>query len=497
MKKTTIFLTLIVISLLTTNQLFSQTKEQPWSVGLHGNMTTYQGDLGNYWFDFSGSKIGAAITATRYISPFFDARAKISYTGLEIYDENGTYAAGAGGYADLVGTPYGSWGFDGKLLASTLNLIFKFNNGVLMGENKALKPFLIGGFGETRFKSNIRRDKQDVRKYHNITYYYGLGLKYTIQDKYNIILEAGMLNNMNDDLDGITDETTSTHGGWKGAGESNDEFLQFSLGITANLGKAADSDNDGVSDKKDQCPNTPKGVEVDKKGCPLDRDKDGVADYNDECPDVKGTIKGCPDKDKDKIADKNDDCPTEKGLPKLKGCPDTDRDGIADKNDKCPNKKGPRSNNGCPYPDKDGDGIADKDDKCPNRKGPRSNNGCPIPVKKQKDVTITDVIYFKTNSARIQSQYSSVIDKMVSLMKKDGVSKLIIAGHTDSDASDSYNMGLSQRRAKAVKDYIIKKGVSSGRIKTNAFGETRPIASNKTPQGKQLNRRGEIKLILK
>ena len=76
-----------------------------------------------------------------------------------------------------------------------------------------------------------------------------------------------------------------------------------------------DSDGDGVSDKKDKCPNTPTGVKVDPNGCPLDGDGDGVADYQDKCPAEKGlaALQGCPDRDSDGIADADDKCPDQAG----------------------------------------------------------------------------------------------------------------------------------------------------------------------------------------
>src|SRR6187402_308625 len=103
--------------------------------------------------------------------------------------------------------------------------------------------------------------------------------------------------------------------------------------------KYADSDNDGVSDKKDKCPSTPPGVLVDKTGCPLDKDLDGVADYLDQCPDTVGlgTSDGYPDTDKDGVADSKDRCPDVAGLIDLKGCQDVDKDGVVDIDDKCEN----------------------------------------------------------------------------------------------------------------------------------------------------------------
>jgi len=127
-----------------------------------------------------------------------------------------------------------------------------------------------------------------------------------------------------------------------------------------------DADGDGVKNRKDKCPETPKGVLVDAYGCPLDTDKDGVVDYLDKCPTVPGSaaLNGCQDRDKDGVADNEDGCPDVPGLARFKGCPDSDGDGIEDSKDKCPNIKGLDMFQGCP--DTDGDGVEDTKDKCPN-----------------------------------------------------------------------------------------------------------------------------------
>ena len=95
----------------------------------------------------------------------------------------------------------------------------------------------------------------------------------------------------------------------------------------------------------------------------IDSDQDGIADSEDQCPDQPGTVElhGCPDSDGDGIADIDDRCPQTAGLAALFGCPDADGDGVADKDDLCPNEPG--TVRGCP--DRDGDGVADKDDLCP------------------------------------------------------------------------------------------------------------------------------------
>lgn len=158
--------------------------------------------------------------------------------------------------------------------------------------------------------------------------------------------------------------------------------MQHSAGIYFTMGKAKDTDKDGVSDKKDRCPNTPEGIQVDSYGCPVDTDLDGTADYLDKCPREAGTIemKGCPDTDKDGISDFDDKCIGIPGLQKFAGCPDTDQDGVEDSKDNCPNTTvgSPVDANGCPT-DSDGDNVPDKLDKCPNTPSGMvvDANGCP------------------------------------------------------------------------------------------------------------------------
>ena len=137
-----------------------------------------------------------------------------------------------------------------------------------------------------------------------------------------------------------------------------------------------DTDGDGIQDTKDDCPSEA-GLAV-FNGCP-DKDGDSIPDKDDACPDLFGDIafQGCPDRDNDSIIDPKDDCPDTPGLAKFNGCPDTDGDGIKDEDDACPDVAGPIENNGCP--DTDGDGLFDFIDDCPTVAGPKENNGCPWP----------------------------------------------------------------------------------------------------------------------
>ncbi len=153
------------------------------------------------------------------------------------------------------------------------------------------------------------------------------------------------------------------------------DYGVISAGLSYGFG-SGDRDKDGVSDKKDKCPDTPGLKEF--EGCP-DTDGDGITDNEDNCPEEAGPAEnnGCPDTDGDGVLDKDDACPEEAGLAALNGCPDQDGDGVADPDDECIDVAGPEENKGCPWPDQDGDGVADKDDACPTEAGTTAN-GCPV-----------------------------------------------------------------------------------------------------------------------
>ncbi|WP_136667010.1 DUF5723 family protein [Flavobacterium sp. H122] len=204
------------------------------------------------------------------------------------------------------------------------------------------------------------------------------------------------------------------------------------------------------------------------------------------------------DTDGDGILDKNDQCPDVKGPKDNNGCPyrDSDDDGILDKDDKCPTVRGPKENEGCPWPDSDGDSVLDKDDKCPDVKGTVKNNGCPeiseAVMKKLNDYAKT--ILFDTSRSSFQKQTYPVLEAMVAILKEYPNSKFSIEGHTDSDGAAAANQKLSEERANAVMLYLVEHGIETSRLKSVGYGETKPIASNKTKAGKALNRRVEVKL---
>jgi len=206
---------------------------------------------------------------------------------------------------------------------------------------------------------------------------------------------------------------------------------------------------------------------------------------------------GAKDTDKDGIPDKDDACPEVAGPKEFNGCPDTDGDGIPDKDDACPDIAGLKEFNGCP--DTDGDGIADKDDACPEVAGLKEFNGCPdtdgdgVPDLNQYAKTIL----FDTGKVSIKFESAEVLSQIINVLKKFPKSRFRIEGHTDSTGKRAKNMLLSQNRADAVKIYLIQGGIASDRLESIGYGPDKPIASNKTRKGRELNRRVEINLIKK
>jgi OmpA-OmpF porin, OOP family len=331
---------------------------------------------------------------------------------------------------------------------------------------------------------------------------YGLGVKYFFSEWIAFRVDCRHLIAI-DELDNFEDPGKNLHNN-----------LTFDAGLTLSLwGKGLDDDQDGVINKLDKCPNTPKGVKVDADGCPLDTDGDGVADYLDKCPDtpkgVKVDANGCPvDTDGDGVADYLDKCPnTPSGVKVDKnGCPlDTDGDGIPDYLDKCPNepedKDGFQDEDGCPDPDNDGDGILDINDKCPNEaetfNGFEDEDGCPDAVILKKDDVINiDNIYFQSGKADLVASSFPVLDSVKRIFIDNPGLTVRIEGHTDSQGAAAFNKNLSQKRAETVLNYLVKNlGIPKEQLTALGYGEERPVADNKTNEGRAKNRRIEFRVM--
>ncbi len=210
---------------------------------------------------------------------------------------------------------------------------------------------------------------------------------------------------------------------------------------------------------------------------------------------------GPKDRDDDGIIDKKDDCPETPGPIENNGCPwgDRDDDGTADNEDDCPDKAGPEENKGCPYKDTDGDGVLDKDDECMFEVGTIPNKGCPeAPVTPEVQKTLNNfakTILFDSGTAIIKEESRTVLIEIVNILKEYPSSGFTVEGHTDSTGSYELNKDLSEFRANAVKAFLVKNGIDTNRLLTVGYGESRPITSNMTRAGRAKNRRVEINLI--
>jgi OOP family OmpA-OmpF porin len=188
------------------------------------------------------------------------------------------------------------------------------------------------------------------------------------------------------------------------------------------------------------CPGTPAGIAVDPDGCPLYSDADAVPDYQDNCPD------------------------TGPGIPvDAKGCPlDSDTDGVADNDDAC---------GGTPT-------------------GARVDaRGCPLAGER---IAIVTNINFDFDRAMVREDVRMRLSRVILLLKEMPEIDVQIVGYTDDIGSVEYNLALSLRRAEAVRDYMVARGIDGTRLGVAGRGNSEPIVSNGTPEGRAVNRRVEF-----
>jgi OmpA-OmpF porin, OOP family len=379
--------------------------------------------------------------------------------------------------------PYVSFYFSGKQISSTRT--FKRN---------------LGASPDTDLEGTVKTINDEV----NIESGNGENKIKTLDLGYNIRAGFDIGNVM---LTGFYSEGLVTSYKSSYPGEFKNKVIGASLAIWLNklespVVKIKDADSDGVPDKTDKCPQIAGLAKY--LGCPAtDSDNDGVADESDKCPGVAGLVKydGCPvpDTDGDNVNDEVDKCPSVAGTAKYDGCPipDTDGDGVDDENDKCPSEKGLAKYNGCPIPDKDGDGVNDEEDGCPEVSGTLANKGCPEITQEviEKVTYAARKILFKTGSNVIDKSSNAGLDEVARIMLGDDKLRLQIDGHSDNIGSAPANLMLSQKRADAVKKYLISKGVSADRLGAKGYGQEKPVADNATKEGQKANRRVEMNLL--
>lgn len=289
---------------------------------------------------------------------------------------------------------------------------------------------------------------------------------------------------------------------------------EISIGYKLGL-KDEDSDGDGIPDHKDKCPEEPGPEE--NAGCPedlteddeddeLDTDGDGVLDKDDKCVTVPGLKEnaGCPwgDRDKDGIRDDVDKCPDVPGIASNNGCPltDTDGDGIVDNKDNCPDTPGSMANSGCPgepkNDDHDGDGVPNALDKCPTVPG-YNGEGCPKASDAEREILNLAIrnLYFDTNKAIIKPGAYRYLDKLADLLISKRDYRISLEGYADPRGEEYHNLRLSQRRAEAVRDYLINRGVRREQMRVDYFGEENRVSPRASDSELQESRRVEMRFL--
>jgi OOP family OmpA-OmpF porin len=214
---------------------------------------------------------------------------------------------------------------------------------------------------------------------------------------------------------------------------------------------AAQKDADGyrVQDNADKCASTPAGEEVDANGCSAsqrDSDSDGVKDNVDTCADTPAGEQ------------------VDAG-----GCSASQRD-------------------------TDGDGVNDAKDRCANTPtGVQVDMvGCRVLFRAaQRTITLEGVL-FETGKAEITPQTEAVLKSVAEALVANPDIRGEVAGHTDNTGSAKVNKRLSEARAEAVRQYFIAHGVAADRMTAVGYGPSKPVASNKTAEGRALNRRVEL-----
>ena len=225
------------------------------------------------------------------------------------------------------------------------------------------------------------------------------------------------------------------------------------------------SDGDGIYGDADKCPNEPEDFDgfQDADGCPdSDNDGDGIPDWADECPNLPENFNGIDDDD---------------------GCPDADPDGdgVLGSADKCPgepeDKDGFEDADGCPDPDNDCDGILDADDKCPNDpetvNGYQDADGCPdeAPAELKSQLGVIEDVTFAAGADEVTRRSTQAALAVVAkLLAKYPTSTFQIEAMTGAKGDHDALVALSQRRAEAVKKFLVEHGVPEANLTATGQG---------------------------
>lgn len=385
---------------------------------------------------------GATFGVEKYLNSTFNLA--ISFSVGEVYDSENSQVR-----ASL---------FGGQVMGK-----YKFNNGKLMSEESKFAPYIGLGLGIISFSDTFLEEELGT----DLVATPELGFEYLLNDRLKLTASAAYKIN------------------------SSVSYRQFSIGAGFSLKKKADSDGDGISDSKDECPLDfgPK----DNAGCPYpDQDGDGVLDSEDKCPTIAGTVNGCPDQDGDGVPDTEDKCPSQAGADG--GCPevvDTDGDGVPDAEDKCPNEAGEfggcKTDPNAPVkveepvkteedPVKTDDPV--KGDTVISAK-PKTTEPALRPARRD-EVDPNDIyrlpmefVAFNPGSDALRPEQKAELDRLAEMMLEDESFKVELIGYGDRNKTPEENFTLARQRVVIIRNYMIRKGVSPYRFISSVRGTPR------------------------
>lgn len=438
------------------NSAQAQDSDARWAFKPSYSLLQYNGELGSQFFKFNQRSDGGGLGVSAYLNPSFDLLMGLDYYRLNL----------SGSINEI------NYFSKGNIFSPSILATYKFYNDYLLASDATFKPYIGLGMGyiigRTSGNSFDLNGDPFTHFIDEVSLNVSTGVKYDISRKVSVFVELNAILATTEELDGAS------------LSRNNDKFGGGKIGLFIKLGGEKDTDGDGVPDSKDECPDTPPGVKVDEKGCPLDTDNDGIPDYLDDCPDVPGLpeFNGCPDRDGDGLPDHIDACPDLPGPIELNGCPDSDGDGVIDPLDLCPETPAGVvvDEHGCPV-DTDGDGLPDYIDQCPDEWGPMEYMGCPEPP----DVGWPDIqeetpeVYFETDKYELDAEAEEELSKLVNYLVENPMLNIRLYGFADPRGSSDYNKTLSARRVEAVRKYLIRKGVPENRIMVRALGEIQEI----------------------